>query len=66
MTRNIGNTERLIRAVIGAALLIAAFTALSGLWAWVGGIVGAVMLGTAALGYCPPYQLLGINTNKAG
>ncbi len=66
MIQNVGRTERLIRAVVGAVLLILAIATLSGLWAWVAGIVGAVMLGTAALGYCPPYQLLGINTNKAG
>ena len=61
-SKNVGTTDRTIRAVAGIALLIVALTVLSGTWAWVAGIVGAVFLTTAALGTCPPYALLGINT----
>lgn len=65
MTKNIGNAERIIRAVVGVILLIAALTGgWGGLWTTIGVIVGLVLLGTAAMGYCPPYQLLGINTCK--
>jgi len=64
MQKNMGQADRAIRAVVGAVLLILAFATLSGGWAWVAGIVGAVLLGTAAMGYCPPYQMLGINTCK--
>lgn len=63
-SKNVGKTDRTIRAVIGIVALLLAFTSLSGAWAWVAGIVGVVMLGTAALGTCPPYALLGINTCK--
>ncbi len=60
--KNMGTTDRTIRAIIGVGLLILAFTSLAGTWAWVAGIVGAVLLATAAMGSCPPYALLGINT----
>lgn len=64
LSKNMGQTDRLIRAIIGAALLVFTFLSLSGGLAWVAGIVGAVLLATAALGSCPPYALLGINTCK--
>ncbi|WP_425045470.1 YgaP family membrane protein [Primorskyibacter sp. S87] len=62
LTRNMGQTDRVIRTIIGIALIALAFAALSGGWAWLAGIVGAVMLATAAMGNCPPYAILGINT----
>lgn len=62
MTRNMGQTDRIIRTVVGAVLLLLAVGMLSGGWAWLAGIVGVVMLATAAMGTCPPYALLGINT----
>ncbi|SNS16361.1 YgaP family membrane protein [Tropicimonas sediminicola] len=65
MTKNMGTADRAIRAVIGVVLLIAAFSAgWSGLWSTIAAIVGLVMLGTSAMGYCPPYQILGIKTCK--
>lgn len=60
--KNMGQTDRAIRGVVGIALLILAFVSLTGGWAWVAGIVGVVLLATAAMGSCPPYALLGINT----
>ncbi|EBA09619.1 YgaP family membrane protein [Sagittula stellata] len=62
--KNMGQTDRIVRAVLGVVLLLLAFAALSGVWAWVAGIVGVVMLATSAMGSCPPYSLLGINTCK--
>ncbi|MFW2587460.1 YgaP family membrane protein [Sagittula sp. SSi028] len=64
MKKNVGKTDRIIRAIAGAVLLIAALTALGGGLAWVVGIIGAVLFGTAAASHCPPYTLLGINTCK--
>ncbi len=65
MTKNMGTADRAIRAVLGAVLLIAAFTAgWSTLWTGLAAIVGLLMLGSAAVGYCPPYALLGIRTCK--
>lgn len=62
--KNVGTVDRSIRGIVGLVLLYLAFVTLAGGWAWVAGIVGVVMLGTAALGTCPPYALFGINTCK--
>ena len=64
MTKNMGQTDRIIRTVAGVVLLLLAFGTLTGVWAWLAGIVGVVMLTTAVMGSCPPYALLGINTCK--
>ncbi|HEY5740310.1 MAG TPA: DUF2892 domain-containing protein [Gammaproteobacteria bacterium] len=63
MQKNVGSIDRTIRAVVGIALLAAYFLgAVQGTLGIVALVVGIVMLGTAALGWCPPYSLLGINT----
>ncbi|MEQ5868636.1 DUF2892 domain-containing protein [Sagittula sp. NFXS13] len=64
MTKNMGQADRLIRSILGVVLILLAVTSLAGAWAWIAGGVGAVMLATAALGTCPPYSLLGINTSS--
>ncbi|MGC8202809.1 YgaP family membrane protein [Aliiroseovarius sp. PTFE2010] len=63
-TKNVGRTDRIIRAIIGVVLLIVFFSLAAGVWKWLALIVGLVLLVTAALGTCPPYSLLGINTCK--
>jgi membrane protein implicated in regulation of membrane protease activity len=60
MTKNIGNTERIIRIVGGLILIALAATGTVGVWAW----LGLVPLATGLMGWCPPYSLLGINTCK--
>ena len=59
MQCNVGKTERTIRVIAGLAMAGAGIYFQS--W-W--GAIGVVPLLTGVLGYCPPYQLLGINTNK--
>ncbi|WP_323769080.1 DUF2892 domain-containing protein [Antarctobacter sp.] len=63
LAKNVGQTDRLIRAIVGIVAIIAYFV-VSGGWSWLLLVVGIVMLGTAAMGTCPPYSLLGINTCK--
>lgn len=58
MTQNIGSTERIIRAIVGVVLIALTLTGTIGWWGW----LGVVPLLTAAIGWCPPYALLGINT----
>ncbi|HEX4869684.1 MAG TPA: DUF2892 domain-containing protein [Moraxellaceae bacterium] len=60
MERNIGDTERVIRVVVGLALLALVVVGPKTLW----GLVGLVPILTGLSGWCPPYQLLGINTCK--
>ncbi len=61
MTRNIGNTERIIRAVVGLALIAGFFLNSGGAYSWLY-LLGIIPLATAAIGWCPPYAILGINT----
>jgi Protein of unknown function (DUF2892) len=62
MTTNMGGLDRMLRAVVGLMLLYVSYTGMFNSWAWAGYAVGAVLLGTAALGWCPPYALFGWNT----
>ena len=63
MVRNESNTDRILRALIGAALLIAWIAGwLGGALAVVLGIVGLVLVATAIVGFCPLYRVLGIST----
>ena len=60
MSRGVKDT---LRAVVGAFLLLLVLTGtFAGTAGWIAGIVGAVMLGTAALRVCPAYRLIGVNT----
>lgn len=61
---NESGVDRGVRLVLGVLLLAAAFFWVSGVWTWLLGIVGVVMLVTGAVGMCPLYSLLGISTNK--
>ncbi len=60
--KNEGTLDRGIRAVLGIAVLAAAFTLLSGVWQIVAGVIAFMLLVTAAIGVCPLYSVLGINT----
>jgi hypothetical protein len=60
MTRNVGSVDRAIRIVAGLALLSLVFVGPKSLW----GLVGLVPLGTALMGWCPAYTLLGLRTCK--
>ena len=57
MKRNVGKVDKIVRLVLGAALIGAGVYFQS--W-W--GAVGAVPILTALMGWCPPYALLGIRT----
>ncbi|WP_419412354.1 YgaP family membrane protein [Primorskyibacter sp. 2E107] len=64
LAKNMGQTDRILRTVVGVILLIAFFSMAAGVLKWLALIVGVAMLATAAMGSCPPYSLLGINTCK--
>ena len=61
MEKNMGQTDRVARALIGAVLLIFAIVFQKFI-----GALGLVFLITAGIGYCPLYTILGISTNKYG
>ncbi len=67
MRKNIGTGDRVIRglaAVTIGALLVAGV--LKGTAGIVLGILAVALLGTAAVGFCPLYWILGISTRKSG
>ncbi|MFN7915661.1 MAG: DUF2892 domain-containing protein [Vicinamibacterales bacterium] len=52
------NAERIVRIILGAGLVGAAFTGSLGAWAY----IGVVPLLTGIVGSCPIYTVLGIST----
>jgi uncharacterized membrane protein len=56
--------DRIVRAVVGVALIAAAYLLLSGVVGYVAGLVGLILIATAAVGFCPIYGLLNISTAK--
>ena len=58
MKLNVGGIDRILRIALGLVLIALAFTGTIGLW----GYIGVVPLLTGAVGFCPVYPLLGMNT----
>lgn len=58
MTTNVGNMDRIARAVIGAVLVAAALSGAIGVWGW----LGVVLLATALFSFCPVYAILGMSS----
>jgi hypothetical protein len=58
--------DRIIRSIVGIVLLALYFTStVTGGLGIIFIILGAVLLVTGVVGFCPLYRLLKINTNKA-
>lgn len=64
MKRNESNQDRGIRAVVGITALLIGLFAVGGFLRALLIIAGLVLVITAAVGFCPLYRLLGINTCK--
>jgi hypothetical protein len=67
MKANVGTLDRALRLAAGIVLILAALFSGAGIFATAavqyGAIaVGLVMMGTAAMRFCPMYTLLGIKT----
>lgn len=60
---NEGNIDRVLRVVLGAALILGYFLNLGGSYNWLL-LIGIVPLLTGLVGYCALYSVLGINTCK--
>lgn len=61
MKLNVGGIDRILRIVVGLVLIGLVASGNIGLWGW----LGIVPLATGAIGWCPPYALLGWNTCSA-
>ncbi len=58
MTRNIGSIDRIFRIVIGLGLIAMVFVGPQTPWGW----LGAILIVTAFINFCPVYRLLGISS----
>lgn len=59
MKKNVGTIDRSIRIITGLIFLWLA--AAGSIW----GLIGLLPLLTGIIGWCPPYQLLGVSTTEA-
>lgn len=57
MNRNVGGADRIVRLVLGVAIIAAGLYFKS--W-W--GVIGVVPILTAAIGWCPAYLPFGISS----
>jgi len=65
MKANLGMMDRSVRAVVGAVALAAGLLAgLAVPWNYVADGVGAVLLVTSVIKFCPAYAIVGASTCK--
>lgn len=58
MKTNVGGIDRILRIVLGLALIALTLTGAIGAWGW----IGVVPVLTGALGTCPLYTMLGFSS----
>ena len=61
-SKNLASWDRWARLILGAGILALAFIGPKTGWGW----LGLVLIGTAFLGHCPIYVMLGIRTCAPG
>ncbi len=68
VVQNVGGVDRILRGVAGLIVLLLAFTELGLLegspWGILAGVAGVVLLGTAAVRFCPAYLPFKFSTCK--
>lgn len=64
MKANVGSIDRMVRVLLGLAMLSAIFL-LDGPARWLG-LIGLVPLLTATVRFCPLYTVLGVSTCPTG
>jgi hypothetical protein len=58
---NVGTADRVVRIIVGLALISLVFVGPQTPWGW----IGLVPLVTALIGWCPAYTLFGFKSRKA-
>lgn len=61
MNTNIGTADRVIRILIGLALISLVFVGPKTPWGW----IGLIPIATAIVSFCPLYALIGISSKKS-
>ena len=65
MKTNEGPVDSVIRVIAGIVLIaLGLFGVANGAWLWITYILGAILLVTGILGFCPLYRLFKFNTVK--
>ena len=64
MKANVGSIDRVLRIVVGVALL-SMLVLVEGNAKYIG-LAGLVLIGTAIFSFCPIYAVLGLKTRPAG
>lgn len=58
MKLNVGGIDRILRIVVGLALIGATLAGMIGVWGW----IGVVPLLTGTFKFCPAYTIFGLNS----
>lgn len=58
MKVNVGGIDKILRIVVGIALIAMTLMGVIGAWGW----IGVVPLLTGLFGVCPLYSIIGMNT----
>jgi len=58
MGKNVGTIDRIMRIIIGAVLIALVFVGPQTNWGW----IGLILIGTALVGWCPAYRIIGAST----
>lgn len=65
MKKNMGITDRLIRILIAATLIVLFISqVITGVWGFVLLAIGVIFTLTSVVGVCPLYSVFGINTRR--
>lgn len=65
MTKNVGNTDRIIRFLLAVLVAVLYFThVISGTLAIILGIIAIIFLLTSIVSFCPLYRLVNVSTRK--
>lgn len=60
ISSNVGTFDRLARLILGSVLILLSVTGTIGIWGW----LGAILVVTAFVKFCPIYAMLGLCTDK--
>ncbi len=63
--QNVGSVDRIIRIVLGLALIAVGFFALAGTAGTIVGVIGFIPLLTGLVGWCPLYSLFKFSTRPS-
>jgi hypothetical protein len=56
--QNVGGIDKVLRIIVGLALIAIVFVGPQTPWGW----IGVIPLVTGLFGFCPLYKLIGVNT----